>query len=214
MIQGSAEWFQIRAGSLTGSRIYEACAKTKERTTKKGKITPGRYYEARSDLLMEKLIERLTGQPAQHFVTDAMQWGTMYEGEARSVYETRKGVLVQDCAYFKHPSIAHSGASPDGIVGKEGVIEIKCPTTKVHLETVLTGEIPQEHIYQMAWEIESAGVQWCDFISYDPRLPGNLAFFCKRYYPAPDFLDALRVEVKQFLSELDALEAKVRAYTI
>lgn len=202
MIQGSAEWFAVRAGSLTGSRIYEACAKTKA----------GKYYASRDDLLMEKLIERLTGQPAQHFVTDAMAWGNMYEGEARAVYETRKGVMVQDCGYLEHPSIAHSGASPDGLVGEDGVIEIKCPTTKTHLETMLSGEIPEQYIYQMAWEIDSAGRKWADFISYDPRLPGNLSFFCVRYVPSPDFLEYLRKEVIQFLDELARLEEKVRAY--
>lgn len=212
MIQGSAEWMQARLGNLTASRIYEACAKTKERTTKKGKVTPGRYYESRSDLLMEKLIERLTGQPAQHFVTDAMQWGTMHEDEARAVYETQKGVLVTDCAYFPHPSIAHSGASPDGLVGEDGVIEIKCPATKTHLETMLSGIIPELYTYQMAWEIESAGRKWADFISYDPRLTGNLSFFCARYVPEPNFIEYLRNEVIQFLDELARLEEKVRAY--
>lgn len=202
MIQGSAEWFAIRAGSLTGSRMYEACAKSKR----------GEYYASREALLTEKLIERLTGQPAQHFVTDAMSWGNMYEGEARAMYETAKGVLVQECAYFPHPSIAHSGASPDGLVGEDGVIEIKCPTTKVHLETILAGVVPEQHTYQMAWEIESAGRQWADFVSYDPRLPGNLSFFCIRYEPPEDFRAYLRAEAVKFLAELDELEARVRAY--
>lgn len=202
MIQGSAEWMAQRVGNLTGSRIYEACAKGKG----------GKYYAARDTLMMEKLIERLTGQWAEHFVSDAMQWGTMHEDEARAVYETQKGVLVADCAYFPHPSIAHSGASPDGLVGGDGVIEIKCPTTGVHLETILSGAIPEKHTYQMAWEIESSGRKWADFISYDPRLPGNLSFFCARYVPEPDFIEYLRKEVIQFLSELDALEAKVREY--
>ncbi len=202
MIQGSAEWMACRTGNLTGSRIYDACARGKG----------GKYYASRDTLMMEKLIERLTGQWAEHFVSDAMQWGTAHEDEARAVYETSKGVLVTDCAYFPHPSIAHSGASPDGLVGDDGVIEIKCPTTKTHLETMLSGAIPEQHAYQMAWEIESAGRKWADFISYDPRLPGNLSFFCARYVPAPEFLEYLREEVIQFLSELDALEAKVRGH--
>jgi putative phage-type endonuclease len=201
-IQGSASWFQKRVGALTGSRIYEACAKSKK----------GEYYASRENLLYEKLIERLTGQAAQHFVSDAMQWGSMYEGEARAVYETQKGTLVTECAYFPHPSIAHSGASPDGLVGEDGVIEIKCPTTGVHLETILSGAIPEKHTYQMAWEIESSGRKWCDFVSYDPRLPGNLSFFCMRYTPEPEFLEYLRAEVVKFLAELDELEASVRAY--
>jgi putative phage-type endonuclease len=202
MIQGSAEWLQARCGALTGSRIYEACAKKKN----------GEYYSSRADLLTEKLIERLTGQAAQHFVSDAMQWGTMYEGEARAVYETQKGTLVTECAYFPHPSIAHSGASPDGLIGEDGVIEIKCPTTKTHLDIILSGAIPEMHTYQMAWEAECSQRKWVDFVSYDPRLPGNLSFFCARYTPEPAFLETLRDEVKKFLAELDELEARVRAY--
>jgi hypothetical protein len=202
MIQGSVEWMSARMGNLTGSRIYEACAKKSN----------GQYYASREALMHEKLIERLTGQWAEHFVSDAMQWGTMHEDDARAVYETHSYILVADCAYFPHPSIAHSGASPDGLVGEEGVIEIKCPTTAVHLKTILSGEIPADHFYQMAWEIESSSRKWADFISYDPRLPGNLSFFCKRYTPEPAFLEGLREDVIKFLAELDELEAKVRAY--
>ncbi|MGV0982605.1 MAG: lambda exonuclease family protein [Polynucleobacter sp.] len=202
MIQGSAEWFQARCASLTGSRMYEACAKSKR----------GEYYASREALLTEKLIERLTGQPAEHYVSDAMQWGNMYESEARGIYQINMGVLVEECAYFPHPSIAHSGASPDGLVGEDGVLEIKCPTTKVHLDTLLVGVVPEQHTYQMAWEIESAGRQWADFVSYDPRLPGNLSFFCIRYEPTEDFRAYLRAEAVKFLAELDELEARVRAY--
>ena len=182
--------------------MYEACAKGKR----------GDYYSARADLLTEKLIERLTGQAAQHFVTDAMKWGTMYEDNARILYETYSGNIVTECAYFTHPTIAHSGATPDGLVGDDGDIEIKCPTTAVHLETILSGVIPERIAYQMAWEVECSGRKWVDFISYDPRLPGNLAYFCKRYTPEPDFLEMLRDEARKFLAELDELEAKVREY--
>jgi predicted phage-related endonuclease len=202
MIQGSAEWFQNRLGNLTGSRIYDVCAKGKS----------GKYYASRDDLLTEKLIERLTGIPAQHFVTDAMLWGSATEENAMAMYETQKGILVESCAYFAHPTIAHSGATPDRLVGEDGVIEGKCPTTKVHLETILSGVIPVKHTYQMAWEIESAGRKWADFISYDPQLPGNLSFFCLRYDPAPEFMEYLRAEVIRFLDELARLEEKVRSY--
>jgi putative phage-type endonuclease len=202
MTQGSVEWMAARMGNLTGSRIYDACAKTKR----------GEYYASRADLMNEKLIERLTGQWAEHFVSDAMLWGTMHEDEARAVYETRHGVLVAECAYFPHPTIAHSGASPDGLVEEEGVIEIKCPTTKTHLDTILSGEIPENHFYQMAWEIKCSDKKWADFVSYDPRLPGNLSYFCKRYEPSEDFLAGITSDVIKFLAELDELEARVRAY--
>lgn len=203
MIQGDAEWMAARTGALTGSRMYEACAKSK-----KG----GKYYAAREALMMEKLIERLTGIPAQHFVNDAMLWGSEQEENAVAMYETQNGILVDSCAYFTHPIIAKSGATPDRLVAADGVLEGKCPTTKVHLDTILSGLIPEQHTYQMAWEIESSGRKWADFISYDPRLPGNLSFFCARYVPDPDVLEYLRKEVVLFLDELARLEEKVRAY--
>jgi putative phage-type endonuclease len=202
MIQGSAEWLQARAGNCTGSRMYDACANGKT----------GKYYQARADYMNELLIERLTGKASEHFVSDAMQWGLMNEDDARAVYEINTGRIVTACAYFEHPSIAHSGASPDGLVDDDGDVEIKCPTTAVHLETILSGIIPEKHTYQMAWEAECSRRKWVDFISYDPRLPGNLSFFCKRYTPEPAFLEELRAEVIKFLAELDELEAKVRAY--
>ena len=200
--QLSVAWFQNRLGNLTGSRMYEACAKKKN----------GEYYASREALMHEKLIERLTGKWAEHFVSDAMAWGIEHEDAARAVYETHSGLLVEDCSYFPHPIIAHSGATPDGLVGEDGVLEIKCPTTAVHLKTVLSGIIPPEHAYQMAWEIESSSRKWCDFVSYDPRLPGNVAFFCQRYTPDPSFMDELRADVIKFLAELDELEDRVREY--
>jgi putative phage-type endonuclease len=202
MVQGSVEWMTARMGNLTGSRIYDACAKGKN----------GKYYATREALMTEKLIERLTGQWAEHYVSPAMEWGTMHEDQARAIYETNTGQLVTECAYFPHPTIAHSGASPDGLVGEDGIIEIKCPTTKTHIETLLADAIPEYHFYQMAWEIDSSGRMWADFVSYDPRLPGNLSYFCKRYVPEPAFLETLRGEVNLFLDELAELEAKVRAY--
>lgn len=203
MIQGSIEWMQARLGNLTGSRMYEACGKKKN----------GEYYSTRSDLLSEKLLERLTGEWAEHFVTDAMQWGTDHEEEARSVYETRKGILVQECAYLPHPSIPHSGASPDGLVGKDGLIEIKCPSSHTHLDMILAGEIPPKYLYQMAWECECAGRQWADFVSYDPRLPGNLSFFCQRYTPDSIFIAGLRLQGLEFLVELNDMETTARNYS-
>jgi hypothetical protein len=199
--QQSVAWFKSRLGSLTGSRIYEACAKKKN----------GEYYASREALMHEKLIERLTGKWAEHFVSDAMQWGTMHEDDARAVYETIKGVLVQPCGYIPHPCIPHSGASPDGI-SPEVPIEIKCPTTAVHLKTILSGEIPAEHPYQMCYEAECTERAAVDFVSYDPRLPGNLSIFIKRYEPPLEFRKYIRAEVIKFLAELDELEARVRAY--
>ena len=161
-----------------------------------------------------------------------MQWGIMQEDMARSAYEARHGLIVEQVGFIPHPTIAISGASPDGQVGEDGLIVIKCPTTGTHIDTLINsiyvieatarGDsfgitkpdwiIDEKYRYQMAWQMECTGRKWCDFISYDPRLPAELSYFCKRFVPGPEFMDAIREEVKRFLAELDELEAKVRAY--
>ena len=201
MMQGSAEWYAARCGKVTASRIYDVCAKTRNG-----------YSAARATYMRELLVERLRGVAEEHFVTDAMQWGIDNEDLARGVYEGRNGVLVEQVGFIPHPSIANTGASPDGLVGDDGAIEIKCPNSGTHIDTILAGEIPERYQYQMAWQLECTGRKWCDFISYDPRLPGDASYFCRRFEPSAAFFDAIREEVVKFIAELDAMEAKIREY--
>jgi len=201
MKQGSAEWMHARAGCVTASRIADVMARTKNGPSEK-----------RNAYMRELLAERLTGQTAEHFVNDAMVWGIENEALARGVYEAKTGAMVEEVGFILHPTIPRCGASPDGLVGEDGLIEIKCPNTGTHIETLLSGEIDPKYRYQMAWQLECTGRKWCAFVSYDPRIPGAPCYFQTRFIPEPEYLEGIRAEVIKFLAELDELEARVRAY--
>jgi len=201
MVQGSGEWMHARAGNVGASNIWRIMKKTRNG-----------YSEEREKYMKELLVERLTGEAIEHYVNDAMQWGIAQEGMARSTYEAKRGIIVQEVGFILHPTIAHAGASPDGLVGEDGLLEIKCPTSATHIDTIMSGEIDMKYQYQMAWQMECTGRSWCDFVSYDPRLPPNMQFFCKRFTPEPGFIDEIRAEVIKFLAELAELEAQARGY--
>ena len=111
-----------------------------------------------------------------------MQWGLDQEPFARAAYELHAGVLVETCGFVLHPQIARFGASPDGLVGDDQpLIQIKCPTTKTHLEWMMAKTIPLEHIPQMLAELSCTGREWADFVSFDPRLPEHLQLFVLRF---------------------------------
>lgn len=201
MEQRSAEWYAARLGNVTASRISDVIAKTRNG-----------YGAARETYMMELLAERLTGVSQEHYVNDAMLWGIEQEDYARAAYEAMKGEPVLEVGYVPHPTVPRTGASPDGLVGNRGLVEIKCPLTKTQLFFVLRGAIDPDYETQMAWQLECTGRDWCDFVSYDPRLPENVRMVIKRYTPEPVYLEYLRGEVQKFLAELDELEARVRAY--
>ena len=195
MIQRSAEWFAARTGKITASRIADVCAMTKAGPSEK-----------RRSYMMELIGERLTGDTADHFPSPAMQWGIDHEDEACSAYEIRKEVLVDLCGFIAHPSIKMTGASPDGLVGEEGILEIKCPTTKTHLETIMGGKVPAHNLHQIAWQIECTGRAWCDFVSFDPRLPAAYQIFVKRITREElvPMIEDIKAQVLSFLDEIAA----------
>jgi putative phage-type endonuclease len=191
IIQGSPEWFVMRCGKVTGSRIADIMAKTKSGPS-----------AMRANYLAEIIAERLTGTTAEGFKSEAMKWGTEKEPEARAAYEFYRNETVKEIGFVVHPSIDQSGASPDGLVGDDGMVEIKCPNTATHLETLLGQMIPSKYINQMQWQMACAGRQWCDFVSFDPRLPENMRMFVKRM-PRDDIrIKELETEVAGFLLEI------------
>lgn len=191
IIQGSAEWHAIRLGRVTASRVADVVAKTKSGPA-----------ASRANYMAELIAERLTGEPAEKFTNAAMQWGTEKEPDARAAYEFRTDATVTEIGFVLHPKIDASGASPDGLVGDDGLIEIKAPNTATHLETLIGQEIAAKYITQMQWQMACTGRKWCDFISYDPRLPESMRLFIKRVPRDDNLIHDLESAIAGFLLEM------------
>lgn len=200
IIQGSADWFAARLGKVTASRVCDVVAKTKSGPA-----------ASRANYMAQLIAERLTGSPGETFTNAAMAWGTEKEPEARNAYAFLTGAAVQEVGFIAHPSIPMTGASPDGLVGEEGLVEIKAPNTATHIETLLRGTIPEKYATQMLWQMACTGRAYCDFVSYDPRLPVEMATFIKRMERDDSRVGELEAEVVAFLAEIDAKIAGLQA---
>lgn len=200
--QGSAEWLQQRLGKVTASRIADVMARTKTG-----------YGAGRANYMAELLVERLTGQPAEKYVNGAMQWGTDNEPAARAHYEMATGSVVEPVGFVAHPTIIGAGASPDGLVADNGLVEIKCPNTATHIETLLSGEVDGKYIKQMQWQMACTGRQWCDFMSYDPRLPFHLQAKIIRVVRDDKAIAEMEGEVIAFLLELETKDDELKNLT-
>jgi putative phage-type endonuclease len=207
--QRSPEWIKARTGSLGASRIHEIMARTKTG-----------YSTSRANLMAELITERLTGLPYVSWQNMAMQWGTDNEALARRAYVFEHEVEVAEVGMVLHPRLANTHASPDGFVtlkdGEVGLLEIKCPyQTAVHLVALRNGEIRGEYFTQMQWQMACTGLGWCDFVSFDPRLPEPIQLFVKRFERQDTYIENLETEATLFLEELDtAVEDLRRRYNL
>ncbi len=199
MEQRSPEWFATRLGKATASKIGDIVAKTKSG-----------YSSSRANYAAQLVAERLSGSPADSFSNAAMQWGTDKEPEARMAYERHALCSVTEVGFCDHPTIAMSGASPDGLVGDDGLVEVKCPNTATHIETLLGGSVPAKYRHQISWQLACTGRAWCDFVSYDPRMPDEMQLFVQRIERDDDAIAELEAEVVQFLAEVDKTVAALR----
>lgn len=193
MQQGTDAWHLARLGRVTASRIADVLA-----TIKRGEAAARANYRA------ELVAERLTGKRQESYSNAAMQWGTETEPLARVWYESEVGVVVQETGFVEHPTIAMSGASPDGLVADSGLVEIKCPNTQTHIETMLAKRVPPRYTPQIHWQMACTGREWCDFVSFDPRLPEQTQIFIKRVERDEKYIkDTLEPEVIRFLEEVE-----------
>jgi len=199
MEQRTEEWFVARLGKVTASRVADVLAKIKS-----GESASRKNYK------MELVVQRLTNKVGESFTNAAMEWGTEQEPFARMAYEAHTGTFVKEEGFVDHPTIEGFGCSPDGIVG-EGLIEIKCPNTANHIETVLENKAPSKYIPQMQCQMACTGAKWCDFVSFDPRVPEDLQLFVVRVKRDQEYIDSMEVEVKQFLSEVLDLFNQLKA---
>ena len=202
MEQRTDEWFAARLGKVTASRVADVIAKTKTG-----------YGAGRANYMADLVVERLTGKKAQGFTNAAMEWGTEQEPHAKAAYAAKTGILIEDVGFIDHPTIAMSGASPDGFA-EEGLIEVKCPTSSTMLEYILDGKPPQKYITQMQWQMACTGRPFCDFVSFDPRLPERLQLLVVRIPRDDDYIKMLEQEVTIFLQELDDKLNKLEKVTL
>lgn len=200
IVQGSPEWHAVRLGKVTASRIADVCAKTKTG-----------YGASRKNYMAELVAERLTGERAEGYMNAAMQWGTDQEPDARIAYEFYRDATVEQIGFAPHPTIADTGASPDGLIRADGLVEIKCPSTATHIETLLGGTVPEKYVLQMQWQMACTGRQWCDFVSYDPRLPESMRLFVERVKRDDEQIAAVEKEVIDFLNELRLTVHRLRS---
>jgi len=189
--QGTPEWFAQRLGKVTASRVADIIAKTKTGVA-----------ASRGNYLAQLVAERLTGQAADSFKSGAMQHGTETEPMARMAYETETGQMVTEVAMIQHPKIEMAGASPDGIVGEDGLVEIKCPNTSTHIATLMADKAPSGYMAQMQWQMACTGRAWVDFVSFDPRMPEDMQLFIKRVPRDENLIAEYEAEVIKFLAEV------------
>ena len=200
MEQRSPEWFAARCGKVTASRVADLMARTKTG-----------WGASRANYMAELVAERLTGVPAQGFTNAAMAWGVENECHAREAYAAHMGCEVVEIGFVDHPEIQWFGASPDGLVGSDGLMEAKCPNTSTHIDTLLSQSVPAKYITQMQVQMACTDRAWCDFVSYDPRMPADLRLFVQRIDRDVSAIVDLETEVSAFLRELDAKVEQLRS---
>lgn len=200
--QGSSEWLAARAGKVTASRICDVIAKIKT-----GEAAARRDYRA------QLVAEILTGKPQEDgYINAEMQWGIEQEQLARAAYEMVADCLVDTVGLVLHPKIERAAASPDGLVGADGLIEIKCPKTATHLQYLMDGAVPSKYQPQMLWQMACTGRMWVDFVSFDPRLPKDMALLRVRLARDEAKISELEREVEVFLSDVDKMLATIRMF--
>lgn len=200
MEQRSDEWFAARCGKVTASALYKVMSKTKTG-----------WGADRTNYAAQLVTERLTGRPADSFTNSAMQWGIDTEAQARMAYAFHADENPVEIGFLDHPRIAWSGASPDGLVGLNGMIEIKCPNTATHIATLDGAPIDRKYLYQMQWQMACAEREWCDFVSFDPRLPPAMQMHTRRVDRDDELLGELETAVTEFLAEVAETVARLEA---
>lgn len=200
MEQGSTEWIEARLGRVTASRIADVMARTKSG-----------WGAGRANYKAELVAERLTGAAGDSWQSPAMRWGIETEPLARDAYAFFKGVEVKEVGFVPHPAIDMTGASPDGLVGADGLVEIKAPNTATHIDTLLNGTVPDKYVKQMQWQMACTGRAWCDFVSFDPRLPESMQAYIERFPRDDAAIAEIETAVADFLAEVDETVAALRA---
>jgi len=195
--QGTPEWHELRRGKVTASRVADILAKTKTGTS-----------ASRQNYLIELALQRTTKAIEPSYTNAAMEWGTATEPQARVAYEVNTSNFVDQVPFIDHPTIEGFGCSPDGLVGADGLLEIKCPNSATHWEYYKAKEPPKKYFIQMQAQMSVTGAKWCDFVSFDPRMPERSQLLIVNVPRDPEFIVYMEAEIKIFLDEV-ATEVKL-----
>ena len=190
--QRTEEWFAARLGKVTASKVADLMAKTKSG-----------YSASRDNYMAQLVVERITKTKAESYSNAAMDWGTAQEPFARAAYEAFTGFMVEEVGFVQHPTIEWAGASPDGLVGNDGLVEIKCPNTATMIDTLLKGKVPQKYYIQMQMQMACTQRAWCDYVVFDSRMPAKAQLFVKRVARDSAFIAEMEAEIINFLAEVD-----------
>ena len=201
VLQGSPEWFQLRCGCATASRLDDVIGKYKGKET---------YKQGRADYMGEIVAEILTNKTAEHYVSPAMQWGVDIEPLAKEAYQIERDVEIGMAGIEFHDKINRFAASPDGYLGSDGLIEIKCPNTITHIGYIIAGVVPEDYKPQMLGQMSCSGRKWCDFVSFDPRLPRKYQLFIKRFERDDEEISRIEAEVLKFNAEVQDMIAALK----
>ena len=197
--QGSDDWLMLRLGKLTASKFADVISKGRGKEPSKTRVS----------YMYQLAAEILVGEPATFFKNAAMQWGTDCEPAARAAYEIKHDIEVVECAFIEHDEFV--GVSPDGLVGIDGLLEIKCPNTVTHLKYYMAGTMPAEYLAQVQGQLWVSGRDWCDFVSYDPRVRSEADYFELRVNRDDEYIKNLEVQCGTFIDELKELLTKLGA---
>ena len=189
--QGTPEWHELRRGKVTASRVADILAKTKTGTS-----------VSRQNYLIELALQRTTKTIEPSYTNAAMEWGTATEPQARVAYEVSTNNFVDQVPFIDHPKIQGFGCSPDGLVGADGLLEIKCPNSATHWEYFKAKEPPKKYFIQMQAQMAVTGAKWCDFVSFDPRMPERSQLLIVNVRRDPEFILYMEAEINQFLEEV------------
>lgn len=192
IIQGTDAWHQLRLGKVTASRVADILAKTKTGPS-----------ASRNNYLIELALQRVTKTIEESYTSPAMEWGTSTEPQARVAYEVATGNFVDQVPFVDHPDIGGFGCSPDGLVGSNGLIEIKCPNSATHWSYIKSNEPPNKYFIQMQAQMAVTRAKWCDFVSFDPRMPERSQLLIVNVPRDPEYILYMEAEIKQFLSEVE-----------
>ena len=195
--QGTPEWLELRRGKVTASRVADILAKTKTGTS-----------VSRQNYLIELALQRITKTIEPSYTNSYMEWGTATEPQARVAYEVHTNNFVDQVPFIDHPTIQEFGCSPDGLVGADGLLEIKCPSSATHWEYFKAKEPPKKYFIQMQAQMAVTGAKWCDFVSFDPRFPERSQLLIVNVPRDAEFILYMEAEIKQFLNEV-SIEVKL-----